>query len=125
MPERLAGFLFVFATLGFTVAGQLLLKWRALAASEATVEGDRLSYLIRMFSDLFVWGGLGMAVFASVCWMLAVQNLPVSLAYPFMALSFVFVPVLAFFVFGDGLGWWQGLGMVLIVVGVGLTSMAR
>lgn len=125
MPDRMSGYLFVFATLAFTVVGQLLLKWRALVASEMVAGGDRLRYLLRMFTDIFVWGGLGMAVIASVCWMLAVQNLPVSLAYPFMALSFVFVPVLAALLLAEPLALGQFLGMVMIIAGVVMTSLLK
>ncbi len=117
------GYLYVLATLLLTVAGQLLVKWRALeiAGSEAT--SDRLSYLLAMFTDPFVILGLGLAVLASVSWMLAVQGMAVSVAYPFMALSFLLVPLAAVLFFGEALGAFQVLGLLLIVAGVALTGL--
>jgi drug/metabolite transporter (DMT)-like permease len=126
MPERaLTGYTFVFATLAFTVAGQILLKWRATEVGKALPSPGRGAYILGMFSDFYVWCGLGMAVVASVCWMLAVQKLPVSVAYPFMALSFLFVPLLATLLLAETLSLGQGLGMLLIVAGIALTNLAK
>lgn len=121
----LNGYFFVFATLAFTVVGQILLKWRSVAVVQAAPSSDRIGYIIGMFSDFYVWCGLGMAVVASICWMLAVQKLPVSVAYPFMALSFLFVPLLAALLLAEKLTLGQGFGMVLIVAGIALTNLAK
>ncbi|WP_424810480.1 EamA family transporter [Roseococcus sp. YIM B11640] len=123
MPAR--GYAFVFATLAFTAIGQILLKWRATEVGRSLVTPGAVAYIIGMFSDLYVWFGLGMAVVASVCWMLAVQNLPVTVAYPFMALSFIIVPILAMFLLGESLSLGQGFGMLLIVAGVTLANLSK
>jgi drug/metabolite transporter (DMT)-like permease len=115
----------IFGTLLLTVAGQLLLKWRALATRPPLPASGKLSYLMTMFTDPYVWLGLGGAVLASVCWVLAVRQTPLSVAYPFMALSFLLVPAAASVLFGESISAGQYAGMATIVAGVALTAILR
>ena len=61
----------------------------------------------------------GLAAFA---WIAVVQQ---GFAYPFMALSFVRVPLVAKVIFGEPLPRLQISGMALIVIGVTLGALAR
>jgi drug/metabolite transporter (DMT)-like permease len=117
-------YLLIFATLLLTVLGQVVIKWRAMAAHEHAPAG-KLAYLAAMFTDPWVWCGLGGAVLASVCWMLAMQQAALSLAYPFMALSFLLVPLAAAALFGESLSGGQVAGQAMIVGGVALTALWR
>ena len=118
--------LLLFAVLALTVYGQLVMKARALAhAPQAVGDTDRLHYLLAMFTDVWVLSSLGAAVLAAVCWMLAIERLEVGYAYPFMALSFVLVPLGATALFGEPLPTIQLLGIGLIVVGVTVSALAR
>lgn len=113
------------AVLGFTVYGQLIIKARALVHS-AEGDADRpLDYMIAMATDLRVLSGLAAAGLAAFAWMAAVQRLDVGVAYPFMALSFVLVPLGAHLMFGEPLPRLQLVGMVLIVLGVTLGAIAH
>src|ERR1051325_2072607 len=95
---------FLATVLTLTVYGQLVIKARALAhARDAIAASDRLHYLFAMFTDAWVLSGLAAAVLAGACWMLAIERLEVGFAYPFMALSFVLVPVGATLFFGEPL----------------------
>lgn len=64
--------------------------------------------------------GLSFAIYgvASILWILLLQHTPLSRIYPYMALSFVFVPLLAHFFLGDVLGLRYLLGSVIIACGV-------
>ncbi|MGA3311023.1 MAG: hypothetical protein ABSD08_20780 [Xanthobacteraceae bacterium] len=116
----------LFAVLALTVYGQLMIKARALAhASEAVGSPDTLHYLLAMFTDFWVLSGFGAAVLAGACWMLAIERLEVGYAYPFMALSFVFVPLGAMALFGEPLPAIQLLGLALIIAGVTVSALAR
>jgi multidrug transporter EmrE-like cation transporter len=119
-------YLFVFAVLAFTVYGQLMMKARAIAHAMPAGEGtSRLHYLYSMFMDVGVISAFGAAVLAAVCWMLAIEKLPVGYAYPFMALSFVLVPVGSLVLFGEKIPPVQLLALGLIVVGVSLSAITR
>ena len=116
-------YLFIAGTLAFTLFGQLLLKSRALALSAAYGREHRVQYLVAMFTDRIVWIGLVAAVLASICWTLAVQQAPLSVAYPFMALSFVFVPLGALLMFGERIAVGQWMGLVMIMLGVAVSAL--
>jgi multidrug transporter EmrE-like cation transporter len=108
------------AVLGLTVYGQLVIKARALLHSAGGADG--LSYIFAMASDL---GGLAAAGLAAFAWIAVVQQLEIGFAYPFMALSFVLVPLGAKVIFGEPLPRLQIFGMALIVIGVALGALAR
>jgi drug/metabolite transporter (DMT)-like permease len=113
------------AVLLLTVYGQLIIKARAMVHASAAQTGGRVAYLVEMFTDLFVLSGLGAAVVAGAFWMLAIERTELGYAYPFMALSFVFVPIASAVLFGERLPPLQLLGLLLIVVGVGISALAR
>lgn len=116
----------LFAVLAFSVYGQLVIKARSLAhAPDPIAPSDRLHYLFAMFADFWVLSGLAAAVLASACWMLAIERLEVGFAYPFMALSFVLVPIGSMLLFGESLPKLQWLALVLIITGVTLSAFAR
>ena len=119
-------FLLLLAVLGLTVYGQLMIKARALAHSaDAAIHGKALVYLMAMVSDIGVLSGLAAAVLAALLWILALQRLEVGFAYPFMALSFVFVPLGARLMFAEPLPSIQIVGITLIVAGVTVSALAR
>ena len=111
------------AVLGLTVYGQLVIKARALVHSAAGTDG--LSYISAMASDVGVLSGLAAAAIAAFAWIAVVQQLEVGFAYPFMALSFVLVPLGATVIFGEPRPRLQIFGMALIVLGVALGALAR
>lgn len=119
-------YLLVFAVLAFTVYGQLMMKARAIAHVVPASEGSaKLQYLLAMFSDIGVLSSFAAAVLAAVCWMLAIEKLPVGYAYPFMALSFVLVPVGSLVLFGEKIPPVQFLAIGLIVAGVTMSAFTR
>ena len=78
-----------------------------------------------MFTDIWVLSGLAAAVFAGACWMLVVSRLEVGYAYPFIALSFVFVPIGSAVLFGEPLPGMRLIGIALIIAGVTVSALAR
>jgi multidrug transporter EmrE-like cation transporter len=118
--------LLLFAVLVFTVYGQLMMKSRALAhATDFDAQGKLLHYLLQMFMDVGVLSAIGAAFLAGVCWMLAIALLDVGFAYPFMALSFVLVPIGSKLLFGEVLPAMQLLALALIIAGVTLSALSR
>ena len=55
---------------------------------------------------------------ATVLWIYVLKAVPLSFAYSFMALSFVFVPLLAALFLGETLGWRYLAGTGLIMAGL-------
>ena len=117
--------LLVFAVLVFTVYGQLVIKARVLVHTAQAGVRDKVDYLALMFTDLWVLSALIAAVAAAVFWILAIQRLELGYAYPFIALSFVLVPIGATALFGEPLPAAQLLGIALIIAGVTVSALAR
>ena len=119
-------FLLLSAVLALTVYGQLIIKARSLAHSASgTAAAAKFGYLTAMFSDPAVLSGLAAAALAAVAWVLLLERLEIGFAYPFMALSFVFVPLGAKLFLAESLPPIQILGMALIVLGVTVSALAR
>jgi drug/metabolite transporter (DMT)-like permease len=118
-------YLFLGLTLVLTAYGQLIIKSRSLEFSRIIVDGDRLRYLVAMFTDPLVLSGMAAAVSAGVSWTLAIQRTDIGYAYPFMALSFVLVPLAAAVLFKEQVSVWQTVGLGMIVAGVAVNALAR
>jgi multidrug transporter EmrE-like cation transporter len=116
----------LFAVIALTVYGQLIIKARALVhAAEYAGSGSKLPYLFAMFSDFRVISGLVAALIAGACWILTIERLDVGYAYPFMALSFVAVPIGSNLFLGEPLPVAQLSGLVLIIAGVSVSALSR
>jgi drug/metabolite transporter (DMT)-like permease len=102
---------------GYTAAlslGQILFKM----ASGRVQDAGGTALLVRLFtSPSFLTAGAlyaGLAVYWT--WLLA--RVPLSYAFPFVALCFVFVPAMAWIRFGERVGSGYGIGLVLIIAGL-------
>lgn len=55
-------------------------------------------------------------------WVWVLRNAPLHMAYPFMGLAFLFVPLLAWLAFNEPLHWKTFAGGLLILAGIALAS---
>lgn len=116
------GLLFIAATILLTVYGQLVLKWRVgvlFASGIPPIAPDSAAILFR---DIWVLSAFAAAFGASLTWIVAISGMPLSRAYPFMALNFVAVIALSGLVFGEVMTLEKVLGAGLIIMGVLLVS---
>lgn len=94
--------------------GQLLFKQAALS--------------LTAFSPLALLGNgwllLALALYGATTlgWVWILRHMPLAVAYPFMSLAFVLVPVLAWLIWGEPVHWRTWAGSGLIVAGVALAS---
>lgn len=105
--------LFLFAVV--VAAGQLLFKRVAQGVSELPASGPVLRQILL---DPWFIAAMGLYVGATLLWILALREMPLSRAYPFTALAFVLVPAGAVFLFGETLGLRYFVGLTLIIVGI-------
>jgi len=115
---------YIGCTLALTVFGQLIMKARALVHTSDKAGGNKFDYLLAMYTDVGVLSGLGAAVLASIFWAMALERAGLGFAYPFMALSFVVVPLAASLLFDEAVSPMQFLGLIIIVVGVAINALA-
>jgi len=115
----------VFVVVALTVYAQLVVKARAIAHAAELAASGALHYLVSMFTDPWVLSGIAGALIGGACWMVAISRLDVGYAFPFIALSFVLVPIGSRLLFNEPLPPLQLLGLALIVGGVSISALAR
>ncbi|WP_052341323.1 hypothetical protein [Salinarimonas rosea] len=114
----------VVSTIGLTVVAQLLVKWRVgSVAPPAGGAGDYALWILRVFTDPYVVAAFLMAGTAAAAWFVAMTRLPLSLAYPFMALTFPMVVLGSWAFFDDTVSTLQIAGVALIVGGVAFVGL--
>ena len=77
--------------------------------------------LLSIFNYNLITGGI-MYILAAVLFILAVKHADLSLLYPLIATSFIWVALLSFFFLNEPLNGIKIGGIFLIVIGVGLIS---
>lgn len=84
----------------------------------------RPQWLLAVLTEPLVWAGVGLWVVESIAWVLVLQRLPLSVAYPLMTATYATVPLAGFLVLGERMSWRRIGGAVLIFVGVALVGLA-
>lgn len=113
------GYFFIALTVLLTVYGQLILKWQVgLAGPVPPGLAGKAGFLMHTLANPWVLSGLGAAFAASLFWMLALTRLPLSVAYPFTATSFLLIFAFSALVLGEQVSAPKAIGTLLIVAGV-------
>ena len=112
-------YLFVLGTVLFTVYGQIAIKWQVAGIGTVPTEGfERYKFLVLFLLNPWVVSGYVAAFLASLSWMVAVRDLPLSVAYPFTALSFVLILIASAVMFHESISAYKIAGVVLILAGI-------
>lgn len=106
---KLLAFAFLIAT------GQLLFK--RTAQGVANVHGAPAIVRHILFDPWFI-AALTIYMFATFLWIFALREVPLSKAYPFLALAFFLVPVGAMIFYGEPLGLRYFLGLAFVLAGI-------
>lgn len=108
----IAQLFFIVLTVLALSAGQILFK-----LASATIVWSPAGFAASLFNTKLI---VALAVYgvATLMWLFALKSTPLRIAYPFMALAFVIVPVLGHYLLGERLGWNTFVGALLIAAGV-------
>ena len=116
--SRFLNYLYIVATIAFTVYGQLILKWRIAQFGSLSAETlEKLKFLLFLVFDPYIFSGFLAAFLASLAWMAAMTKFELSHAYPFMSLNFVVVLLLSGWLLSETFSVQKFIGVFLIVVG--------
>ncbi len=116
-------YIYIALTVLLTVYGQIVIKWRINCRQLAGLNTDHtFGYVSGLLLDPYVVSGLAAAFLAACAWMLAVNRLELSKAYPFVALGFVLVPIAASVFLGEALSLRLLAGAVIIVIGISVCA---
>ncbi len=101
----------VLTVLGLSV-GQILFKLAARDMREDEPLVQQVLLNTWLYVALVVYG------LATIVWIALLRQVPLQLAYPFVALAFFFVPILAHWILDETLRWQSFAGAALILAGV-------
>ncbi|MBF5003977.1 EamA family transporter [Diaphorobacter caeni] len=97
--------------------GQLLFKRAAQSIANASNWQDWI------FNGWLI-GALALYGLTTLVWVWVLRNAPLHLAYPFMGLAFLFVPILGWLILGERVQTPTIIGGVLILAGITIASRA-
>ena len=116
-------YLYILATVIFTIYGQLILKWRiANYGALPDLFTEKIVFLMKLFLDPFILSGFFAAFLAALSWMAAMTKFDISHAYPFMSLSFILVLILSGLIFNEPITLFKIIGLTLIIIGIAIGS---
>ncbi len=99
--------------------GQTLFKYAAVSLPPLT----SIPSFVALLTNLWFWGALVLYGTATLLWIIILQNVALSLAYPFAALGFIFVPAIAWILFKEPLNAYYLIGIILIIGGLGMITV--
>lgn len=99
--------------------GQLLLK---IAATNLRNPDTLGFWLLGFRINAYLFAGFAVLGISTLIWVWVLREVPLSVAYPFMALAFIFVPILGWLVLNEPLTYRQISGGLLICLGLILAS---
>ena len=102
-------------------AGQVLFKKTANAA----VTHSLSRFLGSLLASPHFWAALFIYGAATLLWVFTLSRVPLGRAMPFVALTFVTVPLIGTAFFGERLNLLYWLGVLIILVGVSVTVAAQ
>jgi undecaprenyl phosphate-alpha-L-ara4N flippase subunit ArnE len=94
-------------------AGQVLFKMTSARTGGADIPG-----LIGLLADPYLIAAFAIYGFGTIVWIYVLKSVPLSVAYPFMALTFCAVPLLAWWLLGEQLNPRYAVGAALIIAGL-------
>ena len=97
--------------------GQVLLKYTMLRHGEITFTAGGLASLLLQPLLLFALVLYGCSL---LMWLQVLSRVPLSTAYPILAITYIVVPILSVVFFGEQIHSPQIIGMLLILAGVAI-----
>ncbi|PJK00097.1 hypothetical protein CO615_05395 [Lysobacteraceae bacterium NML75-0749] len=111
-------YFFIALTILLTVYGQLVLKWQVGLSPHLLATPIQPKNILTLLLNPWVISAFAAAFGASLCWMAAISRMSISKAYPFMAINFLLVAIMAVVLFREQLDNYKIAGTALIMLGV-------
>jgi len=103
----------------FTVASQIIMRWRVGPSSDAATDAmSRFQFVTSMLLTPWVWGAILCTFLAGVAWMLALTRFELTYAFPFTGVSFVLILFAGAYLFGEHVSLARIAGTLLVVLGL-------
>jgi drug/metabolite transporter (DMT)-like permease len=109
----------IIASVTLGVVGQLILKASISGGAGALVPVDGpVPTIQRIALNPGIWTGLAVYGAGTFFWLIALSQVELGFAYPFISLSYVLILLASWILFREKLSWWRVVGVAAICVGV-------
>ncbi len=85
---------------------------------------DPFKFLFALLGNLPLLGGYSMSAGTAFLLILALRDGELSMLYPIIAMTYVWVNLLSMYFFHEQMNTWKGIGIILVIGGVGLLGRA-
>ncbi len=110
---------FIFLCIAFTVASQLLMRWRVGSAGTLpAATADRIGFVVDLLLTPWIWLAIGCTFLAGISWMLALTRFDLSYAFPFTGVSFLLILLAGAFMFHEHVNAARAIGTLLVTAGL-------
>jgi drug/metabolite transporter (DMT)-like permease len=118
MTIKLASIAFLTAV--FMSVGQLLFKLGSNGISGTSL----MRFLPGVATSPAIIAACVLYAITTVIWVWVLKHAPLSLAYPFTALSYVITPILSYFLFNEKLNLQFAVGSLVLMLGIIICSLS-
>ena len=112
--------LIAFAASIISAIGQICLKYAMIKHGEIDLT---FLGLIKLFTEPWLLFALLIYFFGLVAWLYVISKVPLSTAYPALALTYIIIPILSVFLFHESVGPYQVMGISFIFIGILIISV--
>ena len=116
--RRRRSLLLVFFCTLIGAVSQILIKTGATVLAQQVAHPGLISAATGMFTNPWLFSGYALYGVSAVLMVLALRDGELSLLYPVIALTYVWVALLSFVLFHESIGAYKMAGISLIVIGV-------
>lgn len=125
-PTALISLGLIVVSVAFAVAGQLTLKAAMteigrIGSAEVTNAADTIG---RAAKEPRLWLGLVLFGISAVFWLVVLSRVPLSVAYPFVGMSYVLVVLLSRFVLHEDVPPSRWLGVLVVAAGIVIIGLS-
>ena len=114
------GFFYAFLTIVIASVGQIILKFgidKSLNIHNLKSINNLLDFFI-VFTYPLVLLGLVFYGLSAFLWIVVLSELDLSIAYPILGMTYIFVLLLSYFILGESLSMFKVSGTLLVLLGV-------
>ena len=113
-------------SVGFAVAGQLTLKSAMdhIGRIGGAQIAEPLETIGRAAREPRLWAGLFLFGISSLFWLVVLSRVPLSVAYPFVGISYIFVVGFARFVLHENIPASRWIGVAVVALGIAIIGLS-
>ena len=124
--EVINALLWLIPAILLSTTGELFLKkgMNEIGVLDFTSLGSIIPTFIRMAFNVNLWIGFAGFIGGSVFWLSVISRVPLSLAYPMLAIGYVVIAVESWIFLGEGFHPLRIIGSVVVGIGVALVGLS-